>query len=208
MEQEPPDNEMPVEDERATVWHDGEALPSQREGEHLEGLAAEYQAPIPGAKDEQNDGLPSAERPLEVVDPYTAAPPATVFTETVAPLGQPARDDENPWHDPLAVVDPFVPIPYVPSTQDETIRRSGLAWSAGIAFFGSVAFTLFLGWLAVLVAPAMGTLGMPIAVTVIALLFAQGAKQRIPRPFKFDVAGKCQRLKAAGRHRRIRCVRK
>ncbi len=28
----------------------------------------------------------------------------------------------------------------------ETTRRSGLAWSAGIAFFASVAFLLILGW--------------------------------------------------------------
>ncbi len=28
----------------------------------------------------------------------------------------------------------------------ENIRRSGLAWSAGVIFFGSVAFMLFVGW--------------------------------------------------------------
>jgi F0F1-type ATP synthase assembly protein I len=42
----------------------------------------------------------------------------------------------------------FAPIEYSPISQDETIRRSGLAWSAGIVFFSSIAFTLFLGWLA------------------------------------------------------------
>jgi F0F1-type ATP synthase assembly protein I len=39
-------------------------------------------------------------------------------------------------------------LPYSPVSSGESIRRSGLAWSAGVAFFGSVAFTLFLGWLA------------------------------------------------------------
>jgi F0F1-type ATP synthase assembly protein I len=38
--------------------------------------------------------------------------------------------------------------PYSPPSTEETVRRSGLAWSVGIIFFGSVAFTLFLGWIA------------------------------------------------------------
>ena len=33
-----------------------------------------------------------------------------------------------------------------PETFAETARRSGLAWSAGIAFFASVVFMLILGW--------------------------------------------------------------
>lgn len=47
--------------------------------------------------------------------------------------------------------EPFAPLPYTAETPEENVRRSGLAWSAGIAFFGSVAFTLFLGWLADLI---------------------------------------------------------
>src|SRR5258708_31786177 len=35
---------------------------------------------------------------------------------------------------------------YTPDSPDETVRQSGLAWSAGIVFFGSVVFMLFLGW--------------------------------------------------------------
>jgi hypothetical protein len=54
-----------------------------------------------------------------------------------------------PWPDaPPRVELPFAPIPYQPEPQQETVRRSGLAWSAGIVFFGSVAFMLFLGWIA------------------------------------------------------------
>jgi len=41
-----------------------------------------------------------------------------------------------------------IALPYAADTTDETIRRSGMAWSAGIAFFASVAFCLFLGWIA------------------------------------------------------------
>ena len=33
-----------------------------------------------------------------------------------------------------------------PESLGETARRSGLAWSAGIAFFASVVFMLILGW--------------------------------------------------------------
>lgn len=34
-----------------------------------------------------------------------------------------------------------------PESFAETARKSGLAWSAGIVFFGSVVFTMALGWL-------------------------------------------------------------
>jgi F0F1-type ATP synthase assembly protein I len=33
-----------------------------------------------------------------------------------------------------------------PETYEETARKSGLAWSAGIAFFGAVLFMLIVGW--------------------------------------------------------------
>ena len=33
-----------------------------------------------------------------------------------------------------------------PQSSSETVRQSGLAWSAGIAFFGAVVFMLILGW--------------------------------------------------------------
>ncbi len=37
---------------------------------------------------------------------------------------------------------------YKPASKAEIIRNSGLAWSAGIVFFGSVTFLLILGWFA------------------------------------------------------------
>lgn len=49
--------------------------------------------------------------------------------------------DEKPQHEP-----DFVTIAYAPPTEEESVRRSGLAYSAGITFFGSVVFMLFLGW--------------------------------------------------------------
>ena len=35
---------------------------------------------------------------------------------------------------------------YQPESVDETVRRGGMAWSAGIVFFSSVAFMLLFGW--------------------------------------------------------------
>lgn len=42
--------------------------------------------------------------------------------------------------------EPLVVTPYTPEPVEEIARRSGLAWSAGIVFFCSVVFMLFLGW--------------------------------------------------------------
>lgn len=36
--------------------------------------------------------------------------------------------------------------PTEPESMTETVRRSGLAWSAGVAFFAAVVFMLVLGW--------------------------------------------------------------
>ena len=89
-----------------------------------------------------------AEPGLVIVDPYTAAPRPTTFSETASPFEEVATGGREPWEDHVTPDDPFIPLPYSPTSQGESIRRSGLAWSAGIAFFGSVAFTLFLGWIA------------------------------------------------------------
>ena len=67
-----------------------------------------------------------------------------------------SEDDRKTSDDPWPVeqpppIDPkpeFTPVSYALETPDETIRRSGLAWSAGIVFVGSVGFMLFIGWLA------------------------------------------------------------
>ena len=41
---------------------------------------------------------------------------------------------------------PVIMADHRPETPDETARRGGLAMSAGIVFFSSVVFMLFLGW--------------------------------------------------------------
>jgi F0F1-type ATP synthase assembly protein I len=42
--------------------------------------------------------------------------------------------------------DVFVKEPYEPQSKADAIRGAGLAWSAGIIFFGSIVFMLILGW--------------------------------------------------------------
>jgi F0F1-type ATP synthase assembly protein I len=51
------------------------------------------------------------------------------------------EDDE-----PKPELEMIRPVDYEPESAGENARRSGLAYSAGIVFFGSVAFMLLLGW--------------------------------------------------------------
>lgn len=66
--------------------------------------------------------------------PHNVVAPADPIVETSREMG------EMPFEAP------FVPVVYTPETTEENVRNSGLAWSAGIVFFGSVAFMLFIGW--------------------------------------------------------------
>ena len=90
----------------------------------------------------------TAEEPkLVVVDPYTAAPSMAEYADSITSAHDGANAARDQWGNLNPADDPFIPLPYSPTPQAESIRRSGLAWSAGIAFFGSVSFTLFLGWI-------------------------------------------------------------
>jgi len=53
-----------------------------------------------------------------------------------------------PDADETEKAEPFIISNAPPESIDETVRRSGLAWSAGIAFFASVVFMLVIGWMA------------------------------------------------------------
>ena len=65
----------------------------------------------------------------------------------IDPFGAPVENERDVKFDaPFEA--PFVPVSYTPDTTEQTVRKSGLAWSAGIVFFGSVAFMLLLGWFA------------------------------------------------------------
>jgi len=56
--------------------------------------------------------------------------------------------DDGPSDDRSAQDEPFVLSYQQPQSTEETVRQTGLAWSAGIAFFGAIVFMLFLGWIA------------------------------------------------------------
>lgn len=65
-------------------------------------------------------------------------PATSLEGQSDAPVDSPAED--YPQSPP--------PLSFVPDSLAETTRKSGLAWSAGIVFFSSIAFMLVLGWFA------------------------------------------------------------
>lgn len=86
---------------------------------------------------------PYAEPTIEqMIDPYAEADAdADNEVETVV-LPAIAREYDTPAEDVV------VQLPYEEPSIEETVRRSGIAYSLGIAFFVSVAFCMLLGWLA------------------------------------------------------------
>lgn len=56
--------------------------------------------------------------------------------------------DERPATPPSSTEHTSSTPDYTPPTTGQTIRMTGLAWSAGIALFGSIVFMLILGWFA------------------------------------------------------------
>ena len=76
-----------------------------------------------------------------------ARPPEAVNApKRRAPHVQGLFDTELGFDDANSGREDFVISTTEPETFAETARRSGLAWSAGIVFFASVAFMLVLGW--------------------------------------------------------------
>lgn len=77
------------------------------------------------------------------------------FQQPVQSVDYWAQNEQNtypssPWDETATErqfeEDPVQYLPYQPESLDETARRGGLAWSAGIVFFSSIVFMLFLGW--------------------------------------------------------------
>lgn len=83
-----------------------------------------------------------APEPAFETDPYDDAEfkdftsPADLFAEPA--VEEPVHLDSQP----------FAQLPFTPESTDETVRKSGLAYSIGIVFVVSVAFMLLLGWIA------------------------------------------------------------
>ena len=81
--------------------------------------------------------------PVEAVDYWTENERDNAWQD---PWKEPAvethwQQEESRWEQ-----EPVEYVPFRPESVDETNRRGGLAWSAGIVFFSSIVFMLFVGW--------------------------------------------------------------
>ncbi len=88
-----------------------------------------------------SEQTPQTENPYAGVEPITATS-QTVYDEVV-PVEN-ANVSQNQEINPPVVK----PKEYAPESQSESIRQSGMAWSAAIALFGSVVFFMIIGWFA------------------------------------------------------------
>lgn len=113
------------------------------------GVAAPPSQPSPPPTE---SGPPVSDEPeMETV----IRPRQELFEQYSPAQQQPQQPQENSWVDypPDAFDQPVHQQPgvwseYKPESPDDTARQGGLAWSAGIVFFSSVGFMLFLGWIA------------------------------------------------------------
>ncbi len=77
-------------------------------------------------------------------NPSTTSEPNTGFEFSNAPDPETINEvNEKTNHEPV-----LFKMPFEPESTAETVRKSGLAWSAAIALFGSVVFCLVIGWFA------------------------------------------------------------
>jgi F0F1-type ATP synthase assembly protein I len=61
-------------------------------------------------------------------------------------LNDPDDRSENISPDEEGAEEPVISSPYEPTSKAESARRMGLGYAAGITFFATVAFMLFIGW--------------------------------------------------------------
>lgn len=78
----------------------------------------------------------------ESPDPAASTDPRVVDGNEADPFAPDPKWDEQPPKQE----EPFILSEAAPESFAETTRRSGLAWSVGIAFFASVIFMMVLGW--------------------------------------------------------------
>lgn len=157
---ETPQTPEPVADETAEL---PEALAQPTPPiEQVEHVPPDEPPPIEKVQEE-----PFATRVDEAAPPEPADPPihtfeaAPVEEEPLMATGWNDDPKEEPWpSDPQPVAEPVQAETttattdrvaekkpaYTPETDGEVIRNTGLAWSAGIIFFGSVVFMMFIGW--------------------------------------------------------------
>lgn len=100
----------------------------------------------------QIEGLPEAENLIEPVSdaqigtpPETAEIAPTFYDASGTPVFLPEMSEQKAEN---ATEPAIFQTDYKPPSTAETIRGSGLAWSAGIVLFGSVVFMMIFGWFA------------------------------------------------------------
>ena len=91
-------------------------------------------------------GFGEPDNASEIFDTETDAPRYTPASETV--IEPPKYENEGFT---LLSGNSKQTVDFVPETQAETIRKSGLAYAAAITLFGSIVFLLLLGWFADLI---------------------------------------------------------
>ncbi len=147
-----PDEPSPFEDPFKHVAVNPEA---EMRGEELSSLDPAYENEILEIRHDApfdlfSEPATTRESTEPVNEVWLNGPPPDEFPFLQTPAA--SSPVSEPWPDQLRPFEPpFVPVVYTPESTEESVRRSGLAWSAGIVFFGAVAFMLFLGWLADLV---------------------------------------------------------
>lgn len=158
-------NETKFDDEprRETPWPGGvrpaivQPQTSQFVAEEVRREPTDYYAGSDLADSDPNwTGLWPAEAEIETqkfARPVELLPEIPEIQQEQWPMATPAIEDPQlpprAWPpDQFGAEAQFVPETYIPESTDETVRRSGLAYSAGIVFFVSVAFLMLLGWFA------------------------------------------------------------
>jgi F0F1-type ATP synthase assembly protein I len=101
-------------------------------------------APEPHAEPETWNEIETVIRPRpEPASIFSAYEPRKPEKQPDEWVGYPGDNFES-----AAAPEPNVWSEYPADTPQETARKGGLAWTAGIVFFSSVAFMLLLGWIA------------------------------------------------------------
>ncbi len=94
------------------------------------------------------NGTVETERTNALVSLFDLSPATTEQASELKAAAESSGIDDSGNVEPKQAEPAIVIEPFVPPSKVETIRRSGLAWSAGVVFFGSVGFMMILGWFA------------------------------------------------------------
>lgn len=100
--------------------------------------------------DSQAESGPRKKKSVQSLSLFETGEDPTVPETTTASIGSDEKHDphEAARHDPVpfASAEPYILSETKPDSIAETARKSGLAWSAGIVLFGSIAFMMLIGW--------------------------------------------------------------